>query len=88
MYPGLSEMDFEVVMLHHRALVAEGRHQQAIRGLRPIPVGPRAVAAMVRRQIGLILTQVGSCFQGAHAATSNGRGPVTSRERGAELLHA
>jgi hypothetical protein len=83
MYPGLSEADCQVAGFHYRQLVAEGRQQQAVAGLRPVSVNSPAVFISLRQQVGALLVRAGERLQNVEAVTREHVGSATARERGA-----
>ena len=83
MYPGLSEADYEVVMLRHRELVTGALHEQFVASVLPASGGMRAVSISLRQQCGALLVRAGERLQSAGAATREGLGSTTARARGA-----
>ena len=83
MYPGLSEADCQVAGFRYQQLVAKGRQQQAVAGLRPVSVSSRAVFSSLRQQVGAFLVLAGEHLQNVEAVTSERIGSATPQERGA-----
>jgi hypothetical protein len=83
MQPGLSETDCQIAMLRYAALVAEGQHQQSLRGMRSASPGSRPAVTAIRRNVGTLLVKIGQRIEGRHAVTSNRFGPYAIGERSA-----
>ena len=83
MYPGLSEADCQVAGFRYQQLVADGRQQQAVAGLRPVSVSSRAVVFSLRQQVGALLVLAGERLQNVEAVTREHVGSATPQERSA-----
>ena len=83
MYPGLSEADCQVAGFRYQQLVAEGRQQQVVAGVRPVSVSSRAVFISLRQQVGALLVRAGERLQNVEALTRERVGSATPQERGA-----
>ncbi len=82
MYPGLSDTDWQVAMIQHRQLVAEGQYQQFVASNLATATGHGLKSATIR-QFGTLLVRAGQRLQGAHSVTKNRLGSVVAGERGA-----
>ena len=80
---GLSDADCQVAGFRYQQLVAEGRQQQVVAGLRPVSVSSRAVFISLRQQVGALLVLAGERLQNVEAATRERVSSATPQERGA-----
>ena len=83
MYPGLSEADCQVAGFHYQQLVAEGRRQQVVAGVRPGSVSSPAVFSSLRQQVGALLVRAGERLQTVEALTKEHVGSTAAHERSA-----
>jgi hypothetical protein len=83
MYPGLSDADCQVAGFRYQQLVAEGRQQQVVAGVRPGSVSSRAVFLSLRQQVGALLVCAGERLQNVEAVTREHVDSATPQRRGA-----
>lgn len=82
MYPG-NEADCQTAMLHYRALVAEGQHQQFVAGVRPGPVDTLSATTTLQQRLGILLMRAGRRLLGLHTVTTQSFDTVATGERAA-----
>ena len=84
MFPGLSDTDCQVAVVHYQQLVAEGQRQQLSASARPTSGVTRVVCASVRRQVGAFLVCAGQRLQvqGVQMITSENLAPTSAAEMG------
>ena len=83
MYPGLSEADCRVAGFRYQQLVAEGRQQEVVAGVRPVSVSNRTGFMSLRQQGGALLVLAGERLHNVKAVTRERVGLATPQQRGA-----
>jgi hypothetical protein len=87
MFPGLSDTDCQVAVVHYQQLVAEGQRQQLSASARPTSGVTRVVCASVRRQVGALLLLAGRHLQvqvpGVEMVTNENLARTSTGEMGA-----